>query len=62
MAQTTAYLCPEGHLRTAEAGRCPEHGTDLRPATHRCATCGYAALRSAECPTCKRPHDAVATE
>lgn len=56
---TTAYLCPQGHLRTGEPGRCPEHGTELRPATERCPTCGYAALKLGDCPFCKTPLKAV---
>ncbi len=51
---STAYLCPNGYLRTGEPGRCPEHGTELRPATYRCPSCGYAALSGGSCPFCKR--------
>lgn len=56
---TTAYLCREGHLRTDAPGRCPEHGSQLRAASHRCSTCGLAALEAGECPGCHRPLDAV---
>lgn len=53
MSKDTAYLCPDGHLRTDRPGRCPEHGTELRPPTHRCPSCGYAALAAGDCPFCR---------
>jgi len=56
---TTAYLCPSGHLRTDSPGRCPEHDEALRPATHRCPTCGHAALQAGDCPFCYRPLQAA---
>lgn len=49
---TKAYLCRDGHLRTGEAGSCPEHGTSLQEATHRCPSCGHAALSGGNCPMC----------
>ncbi|MCB9492479.1 MAG: hypothetical protein H6674_10485 [Dehalococcoidia bacterium] len=55
MAGETPYLCPDGYLRTGEPGRCPEHQSQLRPATHRCPSCGYAALEAKHCPTCRTP-------
>jgi predicted amidophosphoribosyltransferase len=58
-ASTTAYLCPQGHLRTDGPGRCPEHGADLQTATQRCPTCGYAALKPGDCPFCQTPLRAV---
>jgi len=51
---TTAFLCPNGHLRTSHAGQCPEHGTELKPATHQCPNCGYAALQAGDCPFCDK--------
>jgi len=51
---TTAYLCPSGHLRTDSPGHCPEHGVDLRLATHRCPTCGHAAMQGCYYPFCYR--------
>lgn len=50
---TTAYLCPEGHLRTDKAGSCPEHGAKLQAAKFRCPNCGFAALEADVCPHCK---------
>lgn len=49
---TTAYLCPDGHLRTGSPGTCPEHGTQLQAATHRCPECGVATLMAGSCPQC----------
>ncbi|MCA1601270.1 MAG: hypothetical protein LC776_06385 [Acidobacteria bacterium] len=49
----TAYLCPEGYLRTDKPGTCPEHGVELQEAKYRCPSCGYAALEPDVCPHCK---------
>lgn len=58
-AETQAYLCPEGHLRTDRPGRCPEHDVELQAVTHRCPTCGYATLKAGDCPLCQTRLQAI---
>ena len=52
MTARTAYLCPQGHMRTDRPGICPEHGVPLERATYRCPNCGYATLQAGDCPLC----------